>query len=101
MKSIKQKLMMLGLAASSLFAVPVVNASPLDDENVEETEDKAEDSLGDSIDSSPINAEKPAEKKESKSFLSNNKNTVYFIGGAAILYGILKVVEKKKNDRDN
>lgn len=99
MKSIKQKLMMFGLAASSLFAVPVVNAESLDDTK---TEDTASDPFGDSVENAEKSetAGKPA-KKENKSFMEKNKTTFMFIGGAAILYGVLKVVEKKKNDKDN
>lgn len=105
-KSIKQKLMLLGLAGATFLSAPSVMADPFDDkkdESIENTEKKDETSpFGDananaSNETAANENAKPAKKE---SFLSSKKGTIILLGGGIVLYVVMKVVEKKKKDKE-
>lgn len=108
MKSIKQKLMLLGLAGATFLSAPSVMADPFDDtkdESVENTEKKDETSpfgVADKTDnadasSNAADSSKPAKKE---SFLSSKKGTITLLGGGIVLYVVMKVVDKKKKNEE-
>lgn len=105
MKSIKQKLMLLGLAGATFLSAPSVMADPFDDkkdESVEDTEKKDETSpFGDT--NADASSDAPASSKPAKkeSFLSSKKGSLILLGGGVVLYVVMKVVEKKKKDNED
>lgn len=107
MKSIKQKLMLLGLAGATFLSAPSVMADPFDDkkdESVEDTEKKDETSpFGDADKNDNASSDAPASSKPAKkeSFLSSKKGSLILLGGGVVLYVVMKVVEKKKKDNED
>lgn len=106
MKSIKQKLMLLGLAGATFLSAPSVMADPFDDtkdESVEDTEKKDETSPFGDTNNADASSDSPASSKPAKkeSFLSSKKGSLILLGGGVVLYVVMKVVEKKKKDNED